>query len=994
MTVKKILSRRSLGKQEDKDYRRQRSIRMKSLPDEDAGVVFWEDFCDLHDWPKTPTTANIHRYIEVFVNDEEKKINRRRGLTKGDKGYLSGHDLFIKPVLRFKARLLTAQNAAANPAVVVHASPPPKKPSDGNGQADDTPWVSTSSNNNSNNNDNNKRPMSASKESQPDIFAIAEIAWLVSRFLDAVDLGRLCQTSKGLQNVFHSILWYHYVFTEDDCLTEALDRNMAYLRSLDLEVGLSDPELFKVFGRCDSLTRLHVCADDDDLDDFCDDRNKKKYLHPLISTIGRQHHLTQLELNTLLVWRYPETFLPAFLALQQLQLLRVYMSVKGPTIPTALQMVMDLLNKHPRLEAILFGDWCCSEDSDDERSYYSDEDHSHFSDGDEDEDEIGNQEMDTFNELERQLRADGYPMITKLELPPRQYRPYPATFLEPLFRSGLPNLRSLRLPRAETTTARDLGLVIRSGCPKLQHFTFSPGTDNCDAFPEIYNVLENCNALSSISVTCASMLNKRYFCPHADTLTVLILPSFKTISSAILHQVLLRCSALKVLRLEKGFSGYATAYKDIDFKTGRWSCAGLEVLWLFDCVFFGPRRVGSPSQGYKDYTESRRHFWTQVGHLSKLQELVIGSTKAASTSDVYWTKELRLGGPIKKGQDEKDDSRAAEENPGLLHLLRGLRNLRVLRVRTDKWPRWVLPDQAEVEFMELNWPCLREFSYVNSHHGANGWLLENEPQWKWLKLRRPGLVVKGCHRCRIHKNIMDDNAGHDLLIEASHVPELACSVTFGNDLSINTLFWVQGSGSGLKDSSTKLECFEFPGWIGLESIKAYVSRVRRCLLNDESRRVLDESLPQDALDMLFDKFVDRYRPAIVPVRENRGAQRSWLMEDTHQGHGRQARCMGAQDHQRRCFRREHTLEVDSVNASLVECAFGRIKIVNHHAVTVVGEHFVFKTVENYFTATDPGFQTALKELMDRTDAATQGNIFERYMMTVFSETFKSRRLSD
>ncbi|KAH7034480.1 hypothetical protein BKA57DRAFT_540458 [Linnemannia elongata] len=39
---------------------------MKSRPDEDAGVVFWEDFCDLQDCPKAPTTANIHRYIEVF----------------------------------------------------------------------------------------------------------------------------------------------------------------------------------------------------------------------------------------------------------------------------------------------------------------------------------------------------------------------------------------------------------------------------------------------------------------------------------------------------------------------------------------------------------------------------------------------------------------------------------------------------------------------------------------------------------------------------------------------------------------------------------------------------------------------------------------------------------------------------------------------------------------------------------------------------------------
>ncbi|KAF9899638.1 hypothetical protein EC991_008529 [Linnemannia zychae] len=43
---------------------------------------------------------DIHRYVEMFVNDKEKEINQRRG----DMDYISGYDLFIKPVLRLKAR--------------------------------------------------------------------------------------------------------------------------------------------------------------------------------------------------------------------------------------------------------------------------------------------------------------------------------------------------------------------------------------------------------------------------------------------------------------------------------------------------------------------------------------------------------------------------------------------------------------------------------------------------------------------------------------------------------------------------------------------------------------------------------------------------------------------------------------------------------------------------------------------------------------------------
>ncbi|KAG9319078.1 hypothetical protein KVV02_001720 [Mortierella alpina] len=109
-------------------------------------------------------------------------------------------------------------------------------------------------------------------------------------------------------------------------------------------------------------------------------------------------------------------------------------------------------------------------------------------------------------------------------------------------------------------------------------------------------------------------------------------------------------------------------------------------------------------------------------------------------------------------------------------------------------------------------------------------------------------------------------------------------VTCGTGLSVNTLFWVQSSGSGLKDNSTNFEHIEFPGWSSLESIEAYVSRVRKCLLDDESRRVFDEHLPQDALDMLFDKFVGRYRPAIVALEKivEQSEHGTWrtLIEDT------------------------------------------------------------------------------------------------------------------
>jgi hypothetical protein len=60
---------------------------------------------------------------------------------------------------------------------------------------------------------------------------------------------------------------------------------------------------------------------------------------------------------------------------------------------------------------------------------------------------------------------------------------------------------------------------------------------------------------------------------------------------------------------------------------------------------------------------------------------------------------------------------------------------------------------------------------------------------------------------------------------------------------------------------------EFPGLTDEESIKAYIARVQMCLLEDDSRQILDERLPQEAIDMLFERFVGRFQPAAVAIEK-------------------------------------------------------------------------------------------------------------------------------
>ncbi|KAF9972814.1 hypothetical protein BGZ73_003998 [Actinomortierella ambigua] len=209
-------------------------------------------------------------------------------------------------------------------------------------------------------------------------------------------------------------------------------------------------------------------------------------------------------------------------------------------------------------------------------------------------------------------------------------------------------------------------------------------------------------------------------------------------------------------------------------------------------------------------------------------------------------------------------------------------------------------------------------------------------------------------------------------------------VTCGTGLSINTLFWVQSSGSGLKDSSTTFDYMEFPGWTSKESIKSYISRVQTCLSDEQSKLALLEHLPQDAIDMLFDKFVGRYRPAIACIERIVECNDPGAWKKTIQDAENKLRCMFG----------NHDLVLNEVDPQLVEHAFGRIKIIRGQAVTVMDEPFVSKAIENYFSAIDPYFAREVRKCMVNATPIEQGCVFERFMMKVFSETFNTRPLSE
>ncbi|KAF9111603.1 hypothetical protein BGX30_007556, partial [Mortierella sp. GBA39] len=106
------------------------------------------------------------------------------------------------------------------------------------------------------------------------------------------------------------------------------------------------------------------------------------------------------------------------------------------------------------------------------------------------------------------------------------------------------------------------------------------------------------------------------------------------------------------------------------------------------------------------------------------------------------------------------------------------------------------------------------------------------------------------------------------------------------------------------------------------------------------------------------------------------------------------RVLGLLLFQRYMFGADKLVLKDAV-PELVERAFGRIKIVDGDARTVLDEPFALKAAENYFRMLDSDFMETTDFWMQETNnASAQGFAWELMMMSVLTEAFKASAFSD
>ncbi|KAF9960820.1 hypothetical protein BGZ72_005826 [Mortierella alpina] len=118
-----------------------------------------------------------------------------------------------------------------------------------------------------------------------------------------------------------------------------------------------------------------------------------------------------------------------------------------------------------------------------------------------------------------------------------------------------------------------------------------------------------------------------------------------------------------------------------------------------------------------------KRVYSQIGRLVELKVLSIGAAMSDQGS--------------RKAQEFAFDWDLTLSK-GWLAELSGLKNLRHLHLRMNFWTRM---GQAEVEFMDANWPLLESLAVnLDGLYASDRDIFLRQPHWQWLEKRRPHLL--------------------------------------------------------------------------------------------------------------------------------------------------------------------------------------------------------------------------------------------------------------
>jgi hypothetical protein len=317
---------------------------------------------------------------------------------------------------------------------------------------------------------------------------------------------------------------------------------------------------------------------------------------------------------------------------------------------------------------------------------------------------------------------------------PKTNAGYPPNFICTLLRSYLPNLERLDAPKidgdeyafGDESFKKLLKEAVAQGCPKLQHLRCSWYLVGC--MGEVINgIVKGCREWGLKSFYCED-LNDQYgqrilatlSRNHSKTLEEVELANCQDVKSEDVAE-LFSCRNLKSVKIWRGRKGCA----GMEIQDVRFGCHDLKELQLtITQPNVDPEHgdLGSDEdEDYEGFCGRLERFdewvrrvseraYTQIGSLSKLETLSLNRDEWDGRGYDY---DLTL---------EK----------GWLRQLAGLKELKRFHMATDLW---VNMGQAEVEFMDAQWPKLEKIEFSKNLKSQ-----VKKRHWKWLQARRPGLV--------------------------------------------------------------------------------------------------------------------------------------------------------------------------------------------------------------------------------------------------------------
>ncbi|KAF9983528.1 hypothetical protein BGZ65_001692 [Modicella reniformis] len=384
---------------------------------------------------------------------------------------------------------------------------------------------------------------------------------------------------------------------------------------------------------------------------YFNDKLTATFLAPLLETLHHAHNLTHLEGSAELNQDFLDMIATKLPHLQVLIIRRTYTDLEG------MFQLLKVCFNHPQLIDLRCHDFFFSGNTD----------------------QIYAKLLESLQDADKAKADAGEPtglQLKSLILPHITGDGYPQSFMVPFLRSHVPNLERLGVPKMSPNDWRKLAEAIAEGCPKLQHITNDWFREDESHESLIIEVIRGCTKSGLRSYHGNEVIDCLVE-NHAITLEEIDITNGRYVRSDYLRSALTECRKLKRFCVK-----WHVGLSEIDFQDGlrEWVCRDLQVLQLYlrrDAdVPAGRVREEVVAQAGKD-------IFRQIGRLTKLEELYIVSVMSDGG-----TRELSL-------------------EHGWLVELAGLKELRHFEMRTDIW---FSLGQAEVEFMDTNWPELRKIA--------------------------------------------------------------------------------------------------------------------------------------------------------------------------------------------------------------------------------------------------------------------------------------------